>query len=75
MKIYSDFTKIPAAQFDPWLYVPGKDYYHDPQGLPDLDALQANIDTMRSLGFIKSDLKIKDYADLSYVKEAAARLK
>jgi ABC-type nitrate/sulfonate/bicarbonate transport system substrate-binding protein len=75
VKIFSDFTKIPAAQFDPWLYVKGEDYYKDPQGMPDLDALQANIDTMHSLGFTKDKLDIRQYADLSYVTEAAARLK
>jgi sulfonate transport system substrate-binding protein len=75
VKIFSDFTKIPAAQFDSWLYVKGEDYYKDPNGIPDLDALQANIDTMRSLGFTKESLEVKKYADLSLVKEAAARLK
>jgi NitT/TauT family transport system substrate-binding protein len=75
VKIFSDFTKIPAAQFDGWLYVKGEDYYKDPNGLPDLDALQSNIDTMRSLGFTKESLEVKKYADLSLVKEAAARLK
>ncbi|HEV8016711.1 MAG TPA: ABC transporter substrate-binding protein [Stellaceae bacterium] len=75
VKIFSDFTKIPAAQFASWLYVKGEDYYKDPQGMPDLDALQANIDTMRALGFTKETLDIKNYADLSYVTEAAARLR
>jgi len=74
VKIFSDFTKIPAAQFDPWLFVKGEDYYKDPKGTPDLDALQANVDTMRSLGFTKETLEVKKYADLSLVKEAAARL-
>ena len=75
VKIFSDFTKIPAAEFDPWLFVKGEDYYKDPNGMPDLDALQANIDTMRSLGFTKETLDIRQYTDLSYVQEAAARLK
>jgi NitT/TauT family transport system substrate-binding protein len=75
VKRFSDFTKIPAAQFDPWLFVKGEDYYKDPSGMPDLDALQANIDTMRSLGFTKETLDVKQYADLSFVKEAAGRLK
>jgi NitT/TauT family transport system substrate-binding protein len=74
VKIFSDFTKIPAAQFDPWLFVKGEDYYKDPNGAPDLEALQANVDTMRSLGFTKETLEVKKYADLSLVKEAAARL-
>jgi len=75
VKIFADFTKIPAKQFDPWLFVKGEDYYKDPNGVPDLVALQANIDTMRSLGFTKETLDVKQYADLSLVKEAAARLK
>jgi NitT/TauT family transport system substrate-binding protein len=75
VKIFSDFTKIPAAQFDSWLFVKGEDYYKDPSGMPDLAALQANVDTMRSLGFTKETLDVKQYADLSLVKEAAARLK
>lgn len=75
VKIFSDFTKIPAPQFDPWLFVKGEDYYKDPNGTPDLAALQANIDTMRELGFTKETLDVKQYADLSFVKEAAARLK
>jgi sulfonate transport system substrate-binding protein len=75
VKIFSGFTKIPAAQFDPWLFVKGEDYYKDPNGMPNLDALQANVDTMRSLGFTKETLDVKQYADLSFVKEAASRLK
>jgi sulfonate transport system substrate-binding protein len=74
VKIFADFTKIPAAQFDPWLFVKGEDYYKDAKGTPDLDALQANVDTMRALGFTKETLEVKNYADLSLVKEAAARL-
>jgi hypothetical protein len=36
--------------------------------------LQRNIDTVEKLGIIKQDVAIKDCADLSLVKEAAARL-
>jgi NitT/TauT family transport system substrate-binding protein len=43
--------------------------------MPDLEALQANVDMMRSLGFTKETLEVKKYADLSFVKEAASRLK
>ena len=37
--------------------------------------LQRNVDTMKDIGVIKSGMTVKDYADLSLVKEAAARLK
>lgn len=72
--IVTRFTKQPAENFDGWLFTKGGDYYRDPDGLPDLDALQANIRTQVAFGFLKADLDIEKYADLSIVKEAATRL-
>jgi hypothetical protein len=43
--------------------------------LPDLKALQANIDLTHQLGFIKAKLDVSKYTDLSLVQEAAKRLK
>jgi hypothetical protein len=37
--------------------------------------LQRNVDTTRDLGFVKKNIDIKKYADLSLVQEAAKRLK
>ena len=50
------------------------DSYRDPNGMPDLAALQRNIDTQKEIGLIEQSIKVADYADLSVVKEAAARL-
>ena len=75
VKIAVDMTKIPATVWDSWLFVKGKDYYRSPDALPDLKALQANIETQRQLGFLNKDIQIAKYADLSIVREAAARLK
>jgi hypothetical protein len=44
-------------------------------GLPDLDALQSNINALHDLGMIKGDVDVKEYVDLSFIKEAAKRLK
>lgn len=65
--------KVPQKAFNSWLFTK-KDMYRDPNGLPNMRALQANIDTQRKLGFIKEKIRIADYADLSLVKEAVARL-
>ncbi len=73
VKIVSDFTKIPAPVYQSWLFTKGGDFYHDPNGTPDLAALQANIETQRELGFLKGDLDAKKLADLSYVEEAAKK--
>jgi NitT/TauT family transport system substrate-binding protein len=66
-------TKVPPERFG-WLFTKA-DAYKDPNMLPDLDALQRNVDATQQLGFIKQKLDVKKYSDLSVVKEAAARLK
>jgi hypothetical protein len=42
--------------------------------LPDLDALQRNVDLLWKLGFIKARLDIAQHSDLSLVREADARI-
>jgi sulfonate transport system substrate-binding protein len=73
MEIAGRFTKQPPERFD-WLFT-NRDTYHDPNMLPDLDALQKNVDMTRDLGFTRSRLDVKKHADLSLVEEAAKRLK
>jgi sulfonate transport system substrate-binding protein len=72
-EIASKVTKQPAERFG-WLFTK-QDYYRDPNMLPNLDALQKNIDMVRDLGFIKSTIDVKKHADLSIVEEAGKRLK
>jgi NitT/TauT family transport system substrate-binding protein len=74
VQLVADATKQKPELFQDWVFT-GKDYYRDPEGLPNLDELQANIESQRQLGFLKSDLEVKKYADLSVVKDAAKRLK
>jgi NitT/TauT family transport system substrate-binding protein len=73
MEIAGRFTKQPPERFD-WLFT-NRDTYHDPNMVPDLDALQKNVDMTRDLGFVRSKLDVKKHADLSLVEEAAKRLK
>jgi sulfonate transport system substrate-binding protein len=70
-----DFTKRPASTFDQWLFLPGKGYYRGPDGMPDIDAVSANVRLQHSLGLVKADLDAQKYADLSLLKAAIARLK
>ena len=72
--IVAGFNKQPAANYDLWLFKLGADYYRDPNGVPDLDALQANIRTQVKFGFLKSDLDIRKQADLSLIEDPAKRL-
>ncbi len=67
-------AKLPPSAFQGWAFTE-KDVYKDPNMLPDLDALQRAIDAQQQLGFLKTKIDVKKYADLSIVKEAAARIK
>ena len=71
--IAAKLTKQPAERFAAWLFAAG-DYYRDPNMLPNLQALQANVDLQRDIGFLKEPLDIKEFVDLSLVEEAAQRL-
>lgn len=72
-KIASEITKAPPERFG-WLFTK-KDNYRDPNLMPNLDALQRNVDTTQELGFIKTKVDVKKHADLSVIQDAAKRLK
>jgi NitT/TauT family transport system substrate-binding protein len=73
MEIAGRLTKQPPERYD-WLFTK-RDAYHDPSMLPDFAALQKNVDMTRDLGFVRSNLDVKQHADLGMVEEAAKRLK
>ena len=66
-------TKQPPERFG-WLFT-AKDYYRDRSMLPDLAALQRNLDMTADLGFVKAKVDLAKHVDLSIVEEAAKRLK
>ena len=74
VEIAARFSKQPAERFDSWLFTK-KDYYRNPNFIPDLDALQANINLQHELGFLKASFNVRKYADPSLLAEAAQRLK
>jgi NitT/TauT family transport system substrate-binding protein len=72
-EIAAKVTKQPADRFD-WVFT-DKDYYRDPGMLPNLEALQRNVDMTTDLGFVKGKVDVSKHTDLSIVKDAAGRLK
>ena len=72
-QIAARVTKQPANQFG-WVFTKN-DYYRNPQMLPNLDALQNNVDLTQKLGLVHARLDVKTHADLSMIEEAAKRLK
>jgi NitT/TauT family transport system substrate-binding protein len=71
--LLAQVTKQKPALFEGWAFT-DKDYYRDPKGLADLDALQANIDLQHQLGFLRNSLDVKKHADTSFGDEAGRRL-
>jgi len=72
-QIAARVTKQPANQFG-WVFTKS-DYYRNPQMLPNLDALQNNVDLVQKLDLVQARLDVKSHADLSMIEEAAKRLK
>jgi sulfonate transport system substrate-binding protein len=68
----ASFNKQPPEKLD-WVFT-HEDSYSDPKGLPDLGALQSNLDMLADLGFVKTRVAADRYLDLSLIKEAAARI-
>jgi len=78
VEIAARVSKRPAAAFDKWLFLKAGqqgDYFRDPSMVPDLRALQANIDLQHKLGLLKARVDIGKHSDLSVVREAAKRVK
>ncbi len=73
VKLVTEATKQDPAMYRNWVFTK-KDYYRDPNGIPDLAALQQNIDLQHKLGFLRTRVDVSKHADLSIVKEAASRL-
>jgi NitT/TauT family transport system substrate-binding protein len=70
--IVARFTKAPANEFADWLLT-DRDFYRDPDARPDLKMLQQNLDLQRKMGFLKADIDVQHYSDLSLVDDAARR--
>ena len=71
--IVANFTKQAPARFEPWLLTK-EDQYRDPNGRPNLVAMQHNIDVQKEFGFIPETIEVAKYADLSLIDAANKRL-
>jgi len=73
VEIAAKIAKQPAANVG---YVFTKqDLYRDPNMLPNVPNLQRAVDAQHEVGLLKKKLEVAPFADLSMVKEAAARIK
>lgn len=72
IKILSTFTKQPPAAYEDWVFTK-HDYYRNPDVIPNVKALQNNLDVQKELGLLSMSIDVGKYADLSLVEEAAKR--
>jgi len=72
-QIAARLVKAPPERFG-WVFTKN-DAYRDPNMMPDLAALQRNVDMTKDLGYAQASFDVKAYSDLSMVEEAAKRLK
>jgi sulfonate transport system substrate-binding protein len=70
--IVAKLNKAPPARMD-WAFS-SRDQFRDPNGIPNLKALQSNLQQQNDVGLLKDDIDVKKYSDLSMVEEAAKRL-
>ena len=71
LQIAGRLTRRPPQTFD-WLFTK-RDTYRDTNMLPNLGALQRNVDLTHELGFVKSSFDVKAYSDLTMVEDAVKR--
>ena len=72
--IIARFIKKKPEDLRPWLLT-GQDIYRDPNAMPNVEALQRNMDLLRELAFLKDRIDVRQHADLSLIEAARARLK
>jgi sulfonate transport system substrate-binding protein len=70
--IVARLNKAPPARME-WAFGP-RDQYRDPNGMPNLKALQSNLQFQKQVGLLSQDIDVKKYSDLSMVEEADKRL-
>jgi NitT/TauT family transport system substrate-binding protein len=70
--IVARLIKVPPERVG-WAFGP-RDQFRDPNGMPNMTALQSNLQAQKAVGLLKGDIDVAKYADLSLVQEAAKRL-
>ena len=72
-KIVADFTKKQPSEYADW-FLTKQDNYRDQNAMPNLKALQNNLNVQKKLGLLTADIDVAKYADISLVTDAAKRL-
>jgi len=72
LKVLAEITRQPPTTYDEWIFTK-QDYYRDLDVVPNLKALQSNLDLQKELGLLNASIDVGKYADLSLVNDAMRR--
>jgi NitT/TauT family transport system substrate-binding protein len=70
--IVAKMTKQPPESLD-WVFTK-RDDFRGPDGAPDLKSVDADLKMEKTLGYLKTDIDVAKYADLSLAADAVKRL-
>jgi sulfonate transport system substrate-binding protein len=73
IQLVSAYTKQSPALLSTYFLTP-RDNFRDPDARPDLTATQNNLNAMQELGFLKTNIDVSKYTDLSFIDAAVKRL-
>ncbi len=73
VELVATVARLPPERLADRLFTKN-DCYRNPDGLPDLDALQAEVDLQHQRGFLKSSFDVRKYADLDLARAAVAQV-
>ncbi|MBI3090524.1 MAG: ABC transporter substrate-binding protein [Candidatus Tectomicrobia bacterium] len=67
LDITARFTKRPKQSLKPYAFQKA-DFYQNTEAVPDVKALQKDLDLLKTLGFIDQKIEIEKYLDLSFIR-------
>lgn len=74
IRILALVTKLPEQRFSSWAFTKD-DFYHDPLARPNIPALKKNLAALKDMDLLPEALDPEPYVDLSFIEEAARRLR
>jgi NitT/TauT family transport system substrate-binding protein len=73
LKLVAGVFKVPVERLEKSTYNEN-DVYFDRNGMPDMKALQADVDLAADFGFLKEHIDLAKYTDLSIMEDAVKRV-
>lgn len=74
IEIGAKMLNLPAAGIKTFWNMK-EDFYRDPEGLPDIDAIKREMNVLKEYGIIDAPVDIEKWIDLSFVRKAAQNYK